>query len=289
MMRCRPMMFNAPFRRAARPALFALLLAAGLAAGARAQGAPSDRVLRDFRTLEDFQLWVDGKSVPTAELYQSDPAHAVLILTGALPAPVLVRQGEESVATVNIMKVAKKKDGSVDLLADAELAPLGPYTFADGVVRFKVDRRAVELRPRPPLLGLRPEADLKAYSPDYARRAQAYQPNPQAIASLKAMPPVTVRVFFGSWCPHCRQNVPHLLRVEDALKGSKIRFEYFGLPEHNLAEGPEPKKFKIQGVPTGVVLVGGREVGRLYGEGDWQAPEVALVGMLRTATGAGKR
>ncbi len=279
-------------RRACRPALYAAVLTAALAAGSRAQGTPSDNVLRDFKPMEDYVLWVDGRSVPTAEIYNSESGHAVLILTGALPSPALVRQGEDSVATVNIMKVAKKKDGAVDLLADAELAPQGPYTFADGVVRFKIDRHAVELRPRPPLLGVHAEGDLKAYSPDYARRAQAYQPNPQAVAALKATPPappVTVRVFFGSWCPHCRENVPHLLRVEDAVRGAKIRFEYFGLPEKHLADGPEAKRFKIQGVPTGVVLAGGREIGRLYGNDDWRAPEVALVGILRHAQGAGKR
>jgi len=276
-------------RRAALPALLAALLLPALAAGARAQAVPSDNVLRDFRTMEDFTLWVDGKAVPTAEMYQSESGHAVLILTGALPAPVLVRQGEDSVATVNIMKVAKKKDGSVDLLAYAELAPQGPYTFSSGVVRFKIDRHNVELRPRPPLLGSRTGAELKAHSADYTRRAQAYQPNPQAIASLRAMPPATVRVFFGSWCPHCRENVPHLLKVEDALRGSRIRFEYFGLPQEHLAEVPQAKQWKVQGVPTGIVLVGGREVGRLYGNDDWRAPEVAIVGMLRAAVGAGKR
>src|SRR5436305_6859504 len=270
-------------RRAALPALLAALLLPALAAAARAQAVPSDNVLRDFRTMEDFTLWVDGKAVPTAEMYQSESGHAVLILTGALPAPVLVRQGEDSVATVNIMKVAKKKDGSVDLLADAELAPQGPYTFSSGVVRFKIDRRNVELRPRPPLLGSRTGAELKAHSADYARRAQAYQPNPQAIASLRAMPPATVRVFFGSWCPHCRENVPHLLKVEDALRGSKIRFEYFGLPQEHLADVPQAKQWKVQGVPTGIVVVGGREVGRLYGNDDWRAPEAAIVGMLRAA------
>jgi len=274
-------------RRAASTALLAVALLASLAAAARAQAVPSDNVLRDFRIFEDYSLWVDGRPVPTAELYRSDPSSSVLILTGALPSPALVRQGEETVATVNIMKVAKKRDGSVDLLADAVLAPQGAYTFKDGIVSFHVDRHAVELRPRPPLLGPHSAADLKAFSPDYARRAQAYQPNPQAIASLRAMRPATVRIFFGSWCPHCREHVPTMLRVDDALKGSKIHIEYFGLPQKNLAAGPEPKRFNITGVPTGVVLVNGREVGRLYGDGDWKAVEVTLAGLLRSAQGKG--
>jgi thiol-disulfide isomerase/thioredoxin len=276
-------------RRAASSALLAAVLSLALAAGAPAQGVPSDNVLRDFRANEDYAVWIDGKPVPTAELYRSEGASAVLILTGALPAPVLVRQGEESVATVNIMKVAKKSDGAVDLLADAELAPQGAYTYADGVVRFKVDRHAVELRPRQPLLGPQSEAQLKSYSPDYTRRAQRYQPNAQAIAALKTLPPANVKIFFGSWCPHCRENVPRMLRVQDALQGAKIHFEYFGLPSKDLAGGPEPKRYKVGGVPTGIVFVNGREVGRLYGDPDWKAPEVTLLGLLRGAQGKAGR
>ncbi|HEY8019768.1 MAG TPA: hypothetical protein VIH93_01620, partial [Thermoanaerobaculia bacterium] len=87
--------------------------------------------------------------------------------------------------------------------------------------------------------------------------------------------------------PHCREHVPHMVRVDDALKGSKIHVEYFGLPQKNLAAGPEPKRFNITGVPTGVVLDNGKEVGRLYGDGDWKAVEVTLASLLRSAQGKG--
>lgn len=276
-------------RRAGRPALLAAVLCAALAAAARGQAVPSDHVLRDFVPNDDYSLWVDLKSVPTAEIYRSDVASAMLILTGALPSPVLVRQGDEPIATVQIMKVSKQKDGSIDLLSDAELATQGPYTFTNGVVSFKVDGHAVELRPRPALLGLHGAAELKAHSPTYVQGEKAYQPNAQAVASLRGTRiPVNVRVFFGSWCPHCRHNVPRILKVEDQVKGSQIHFEYYGLPQQHLAQEPQAKKFKVDGVPIGVVFVNGREVGRLVGD-DWKTPEVSLLGEIRKVQGAGKR
>jgi len=87
---------------------------------------------------------------------------------------------------------------------------------------------------------------------------------------------VTVRVYFGSWCPHCRQHVPYILKVEDQLKGSQVKFEYVGLKKP--PEGwndPEVKKLNVKGVPTGIVYVGGKEIGRITGD-NWNAPEIQL-------------
>ena len=262
-------------RSAVRAALTIALLA--VPAVSRPQGVPSDSVLRGFQPTGDYALIVDGVPVPKAEIYQNDKIPAILVLTSALPSPVLLTPRAGTVETVHIMKVAKQEDGTVDLLADAVLAPIGQFKMAGENVTFGYEGRRVSLNPRPPLTGLRKGAELKAHSPEYARSASAYQPNGAAIAALKKEPqPVTVRVFFGSWCPHCRQHVPLILRVEDELQGSKVKFEYFGLPRPPDAwQDPEAKRLKVGGVPTGIVFMNGKEVGRITGEG-WNAPEVLL-------------
>ena len=241
---------------------------------ARAQGVPSDSVLRGFQPNAEYTLVVDNKPVPAAEIYQNDKVPGILVLTSAFSSPVLLTPRSGAVETVNIMKVSKQKDGSVDLLADAVLAPAGTFKAEGDVVSFSVQGKNASLKPRPPLLGLKTNADLKSYLPDYVRGARNYTPNGAAVAALrKKSTPATVRVYFGSWCPHCRQHVPMLLRVEDEVKNPKIRFEYFGLPrDFNV---PEAKKAGIRAVPTGIVYVGGKEVGRISTEG-WNAPEVQL-------------
>jgi len=243
----------------------------------RAQSVPSDSVLRGFEPSGDFVLIVDGKAVPKAEIYQNDKVPAILVLTSALPSPVLLTPRAGTVETVHIMKIAKQKDGTVDLLADAVLAPIGQFQRDGENVAFTDEGRQVSLNPKPPLTGLHKGTELKEHNPGYARSASVYQPNGQAIAALKKEPkPVTVRVFFGSWCPHCRQHVPYILKVEDQLKGSQVKFEYFGLPRPPDAwQTPEVKRLKVGGVPTGIVYVEGKEVGRIIGEG-WDAPEVLL-------------
>ena len=89
-----------------------------------------------------------------------------------------------------------------------------------------------------------------------------------------------VQIFFGSWCPHCTTYVPHVIKVEEQLKGSKIQFVYYGLPQGNaMSKDPEAKRLDVDQVPTGVVFVGGKEVGRIKGDG-WRHPEATLKNML---------
>ncbi|HEX9944172.1 MAG TPA: thioredoxin family protein [Thermoanaerobaculia bacterium] len=262
-----------------RPAVLAALVLALLAmpSAPRAQGVPSDGVLHGFQPTGEYTLMVNGKPIPGAEIYQNGLPAILVIATSALPSPVLLTPRAGSVETVHIMKIAKQPDGTVDLLADAVLAPVGQFQMQGENVTFTYEGRKVSLNPKPPLLGLRRGADLKAHDPGYARTATGYKPNGAAIASLKKEPyPATVRVVFGSWCPHCRQHVPYMLRVEEELKGSKIKFEYFGLPKPPDAwKNPEVKRLGVKGVPTGIVYVNGREVGRIEGQG-WNAPEVLL-------------
>jgi hypothetical protein len=71
--------------------------------------------------------------------------------------------------------------------------------------------------------------------------------------------------------------------VEDELKGSKVKFEYFGLP-HDMND-PEAKRLKVSGVPTGIVYVNGKEAGRITGN-SWSTPETSLNTILGAAAGA---
>jgi thiol-disulfide isomerase/thioredoxin len=153
-------------------------------------------------------------------------------------------------------------------------------------VTFAGDGRKVALKDKPSLLGPQTSAAIKNYSPaTYVEGGKTYRPDPASIAALKkTATPVKVQVFFGSWCPHCQQTLPKLFRVEDQLKGSKIRFEYFGVPKQGMANVPEFKKLSLNGVPSGVVYANGREIGRLVGGEAWVTPEVTLKSIV--ASGA---
>ncbi len=270
-----------------RSAIVAVLAAASLAAAGRAQGA--DDALRGFQPTSDYILVVNGSPVPAAEIYKNDQAPAILILTSALPSPVLMTPRAGNVETVNLMKVAKQKDGTVDLLAGAVLAPVGPFQLEGSNPTFTYQGKKVSLTPRPALKGLHKGADLLANIPEYVHNSQGYKPNPAAVAALKAdRKPVTVHVVFGSWCPHCRQHVPLMLRVENEVRNPNIKFEYYGID--NPPDGwkdPEVKRLGVKGIPTAIVYINGVQAGRIEGEA-WSSPEVALSKVISGATGKGK-
>jgi len=268
----------APAWRAAAVALLCGLvsLAPAPAAG---QSVPADHVLRDFERTGDYRLVVNGKQVP-AEIYLSQRAAAILVISSsAFLSPVLLTPGLGVAQTVNLMKVQKKPNGSIDLLSDAVLSTQGALDIQDEEVHFKADGISAALVTTPPLLGLRSANEVTAHNPEYLPRAASYTPNPQAVAALKKEPrPVTVRVFYGSWCPHCREIVPHVVKLEQQLRGSKIRFEYFGLPPRFGTE-PQAVQNNIKAVPTAIVYFAGKEIGRIA-DNAWTTPEATLAAIL---------
>ena len=214
-------------------------------------------------------LVVNGKLVPAAEIYQNDKIPAFLILSSALPSPVMLTPRAGTVESVNLMKIAKQKDGSVDLLADAVLAPLGQFQMDGENIAFTAGGKKVSLNPKPALTGPhKAVGPARRPSPSTSAARAATSRTRASIAALKKdTKPVTVHVVFGSWCPHCRQHVPLMLKVEK--RGQE--------PEHQvrvlrasraLPDGwkdPEVKRLGVKGIPTAIVYVNGLEAGRIEG------------------------
>lgn len=261
-----------------------LLLLAALPALAQ---PPVDAVLKDFARTGEYLLMVNGKPAPAYEIYKNDTLPAYLILSPALPSAVLLTPRTMAVETVPPAKVVRQQDGKVALAADADLKPQGQFKLEGDKVAFTADGRKGSLGPNPPLLGLQKAPALKNHSPEYVVSARGYKPNAQVLAALKKRAkPVKVKVFFGSWCPHCREHLPYLMRVEEELRGAPFQFEYYGLPQR-FANEPEAKKYRVDGVPTGIVFVDGKEVGRIS-RADWESPETRLNSILNGKTGAAR-
>ena len=228
-----------------------------------------------------FEVTLNGKELEGAEVYQAESAGAFLILSEDLAAPVLLRLRDGQVETLNLMKVNHNSNGSVDVLAGATLAAQGGFQVNSdrtGIV-FTVDGQTAELKEKPPLLGSQQAAGLKAYDPHYERTAEAYSPSDPIVEKLRQQDQeVKVSVFFGTWCGACKQMVPRIIAVADRLEGSKITFDFYGLPP-GIAGDKEAGRMGISAVPTGVVFVDGKEAGRISGNG-WRVPELAINNLL---------
>jgi thiol-disulfide isomerase/thioredoxin len=244
-------------------------------APARSQSAPPDSHFQDFLPIGDYLLRVDGVDSHGATIYRSDRAAALLVLAPELGSPVLLMPRSGEVSTVSIMQLARNNDGSVDLLADAELRSQGTFRVDGERVVLPLEDHEVILLVKPPLLGPQDLESMKVYNPEYGRRAAAYVPSRAALAALRQpSEAVRVSVYFGSWCPACKQLVPRMMKVAEELAGSKIQVDFYGLPKP-LTGDPESERVSIRSVPTGIVYLGAREAGRISGD-HWQNPEVAL-------------
>jgi len=239
--------------------------------------AAAQPAMNDFLPIDKFVFFLDGEEDANAEVYQSQSAGAYLVVPTLSESPLLVQARSAAVSTVNLMKVDRQPNGGVRLLDGAMLAPLGKFTIAGDGIEFSVDGRAAQLRNKPWLLGEQDLEAMRAYSRDYRTGADAYEFSEPLVRQLQAESrPVEVRVFFGTWCPHCQQVLPRVLRVAQELAGSQVALSFYGLPQGDgFSADPEVKRLDIDSVPTAVVFVSGREVGRISGS-SWKIPELAI-------------
>jgi thiol-disulfide isomerase/thioredoxin len=252
-----------------------LLVAAAAVLPAGAQMIPPDPVLKDFEPIGDYQLEMGGVPQPAAHLYRSQSAGAAVLVTGqGLAASYLISPRDRAVMRIEPAKVVVGGDGVAFILQGAPKVKESPFAIEGRDLTFTLAGKPARLREKPYLLGLHPGSDL-LQDAGYAFRAKQYKPSPAMLKTLRAaVKGETVRVYFGSWCPHCQQMVPRILRVQNELAGANLKFEFYGLPSPFNNE-PEAKKMGIEGVPTGVVFRGGKEIGRIDG-GDWGIPELAI-------------
>jgi thiol-disulfide isomerase/thioredoxin len=243
-------------------------------------GMPADAVFQGFKPTGEYIFSLGGADIKDAEIYLSEKAGAYLIIAPALASPILLNARTQNVESVSFMKVQKNADRSVDLLADASFEQLDKFKVASGQkVTFNLKGKEGALRPRPPLLGLQTSESFKTNKPDYGFRAEEYKPDPALVAKLKAETRnVRVRVYFGTWCPVCGRMVPKILKLASELQGSKIQFEYYGLPQP-MSDDPITGKENLNGVPTAIVYVDGKEFGREDGH-TLNQPEQAFLNTL---------
>lgn len=269
-----PLSPSAPLRRSALVAVLVLVLAVPLLAQVEA-----DALFQGFAPTGEFSLEVDGEIVPSAEIFHAERARAYLIISSALPSPTMISLQDTSVQHVHLMKVVRRDDGTVDILADAAMRPIGRYTVTEEAVSFQVGEAQVKLKTKPPLVGLHPREGMIAYNAQYGRDAKRYEPDAAVLDRLRAVrKDVRVRTYFGTWCSVCKRHLPFMIRVDKDLEGGGIAFEYFGLDKPG--PGTEPWPDNVKGVPTGIVYVDGKEVGRIE-RAQWNAPELAIDRLVR--------
>lgn len=235
-----------------------------------------------FGTTGQFQVLSKGGVDPAGKVYRSlTPPWQFLVETPVFPRPVLITTGPMSARLVDPARVTPdaadpeivKVDTGGAMDEALALRPDGPNLVLDrnGLIAM--------LAPSPPVLGDRTLEQVAAALPEYRRLAAAYTPDKAAVEKLqRATEPAELLVFFGSWCSHCEQFVPRLIRVLQDAKGTGVRVTFHGVAGSGERD-PLADELQIRGLPTGILKRDGKEVARLL-DTDWDAPESSLTKKL---------
>jgi thiol-disulfide isomerase/thioredoxin len=251
-----------------------------------AQPIPSTPVSPSFRQIGLYALEMDGKPVADAGFFHSQASGTILIQTSQLSTLVELQPRGRVLLTHTPDGFHRNRDGTLDRLPRAKPVSSATFELVDSLPRFELGGHRFVVREKEPLLGPQTAASLIEYDPTYGLRAQLYEPQDPYLDVLKQVTePIVVRVFLGTWCTVCTELMPNVLRVDQELQGSKVRFEYYGIPRDY--DDPEVKKLGITNLPTGIVYVGGQELQRIVGY-SWRFPDMSLHNLvLRTSPPAG--
>ncbi len=247
--------------RAPSPAaVLVSVLIAGTAAGAAREGPP-----RAWIPNHEFQVEIGGSVSQEARLFQSGGTSHMLVTAPEFTHPLVIRVTEREIVTLAPGAVVPGP-GEEEVQVDESQVAGSPMPFtrdASGVVFF-LDGKRVRVGRRPPLIGSTSLEEILSHSPHYRAGMEAYTPSPDDVARLRSIPfPVEVQVFFGTWCPHCRETVPRFFKCLAEAANARIQMSCTGVPTPPFGDFPPAKEKHVNGVPTFIVSVEGKEIGRI--------------------------
>ncbi|MGD8539051.1 MAG: thioredoxin family protein [Candidatus Aminicenantes bacterium] len=114
------------------------------------------------------------------------------------------------------------------------------------------------------LLGDITKEEILQNFPDWGEVIASYSPDEEALMKLKAIShPVAIEVVLGTWCKDSKKHVSEYFKVMDMLGNPHFFSTYIGIPRIKEARSPYIEGKDIQKVPTFIVRVDGKEMGRI--------------------------
>lgn len=122
------------------------------------------------------------------------------------------------------------------------------------------------------LLGRIGREALLAHGESWRAEYTAYEPSAVDVAVIAALRrPAVLEVFLGTWCPDSRREVPRLLKIIDRAAPPGLGLRIYGIDRRKEKPGRLVRRAGLERVPTIILRVGGREVGRIV-----ETPETTL-------------
>jgi thiol-disulfide isomerase/thioredoxin len=231
-----------------------------------------------------LQVEADKGVGPDTRVYRSVEMPMALLVQGSpYGRPVFITTGPTTARLLEPSRVSPDP-AHPDVVRVDTSGPQADYlgTRLDGAnLILERDGLEMTLVPTPPVLGEHTLDDLVDTLPEYRRSAARYSPDAKAVARLRSLgQPTDVIVFFGSWCSHCEQLVPRLVRVlQDVGSDSKLHVTFHGVPPPGTTPDSVADAAGVEALPTLIVRRDGKEIARMTDNG-WDAPETELVKLV---------
>ena len=233
-----------------------------------------------FAPTSTYKVEVDGAEIRTAETFLGDPG--LLLLGCSLRFPVLVCPTDQTIRYIPQENVIRDSQGNVSMKG-TPTDPISSYQTNAGQIIFQAEGRKVKLSPKPALVGTQTLDKIIAHNPDYESRIKNYVPNEAAVTYLSQYTRKTdIQIYFGSWCSVCEAWVPRLVKSIQTAKNPVLEMQFQALPKNFIGDATAKAK-GITGVPTIILVQGGKEIGRLGGRPEDGTMEEAIAKILQTS------
>ena len=101
-------------------------------------------------------------------------------------------------------------------------------------------------------------------NPHYKDMVESCQPDSELLMNLKdRIPGLSVKVFYGDWCPDCRAHVPAFLASVRELGVDDFELEFIEM-NRQMSDGlNEAAEHDVMAIPTFIFFRGNVEIGRI--------------------------
>jgi thiol-disulfide isomerase/thioredoxin len=238
----------------------------------------------------DYGVELDGKVLGDAGLYQMIGKPFMLVFGAGLDNAYVWSADPRVVRAIRKEQVTTKGEDEV-MLADSSFAASAPIPWMqdgpEAVIFYSGQKRFKILRV-PPIVGPTTAEEMIRQLPAYRKGMEEYRPNAEAVTALKSVrQKVSVEVWFGSWCPHCRAVVPRFLKVLQAVANTNLAVSFQGVPREFGTYEPSMAR-DVKGLPTFIFTRDGKELGRIRGEpptGTLEEEIARILHQVNTASG----
>ena len=221
----------------------------------------------------DWSLEVEGAVSWESQFFQERGSNRLLIVVPGMNEAGLLDQNGRKILALPRDRVTLHDEGeSADIASGSEeTAQSSGYTIDETrrTVIFYLGDRRLKILSRQPLVGAATVEEILQHSPLYRKGIEDYVPSAADVEAVRGhRGDVSIEVWFGTWCPHCKVVIPRFIKTIQQAANPALSVSYVGVPRQ-FSNYPQARAKGVRTVPTIIFYRDGREFGRLPGpEGD---------------------